>query len=158
VVDPSGPECYCGARGCWESLASGPAIARQARELLDDYPGSELLQLADSDPEKIDARQVAEAAQAGDPLGKAVIAKAAHYLSLGLINIVMLFTPELIVLSGGVMRSADLLLPAIQEAMQTIDVIVPAGQVRVTLAELGYYAGMYGGAYTVMRRGGEGME
>jgi glucokinase len=152
VVDPSGPVCYCGAHGCWESLTSGSAIARRAQERISEFPLSQILEMAGGDPSRINARLVAEAAQLGDPFSEEIMAQAANFFSLGLINIVMLFVPEVIVLSGGVMKSVDLFMPAIQNVLRKHDVMVPASRVRVIPAALGYYAGLYGAAYTIIKR------
>lgn len=61
----------------------------------------------------------------------------------------ILFVPEVIVLSGGVMRSADLFLPRLQDALSHYTDMVPAYRVRILPAKLGYYAGLYGAAYTI---------
>lgn len=155
ILDPSGPPCYCGANGCWESLASGTAIASQAQEETKEDHSSLLWKMTQGDPEQIDARMVAEAAMQNDPLARSVIERAARYISLGIVNIVTLFTPEMIVLSGGVMKSLDLFMPAIQEAMQVHNVMVPAAKVIIRPAALGYLAGLYGAAYTVLNNLGE---
>ncbi|OGO36865.1 MAG: hypothetical protein A2W35_04090 [Chloroflexi bacterium RBG_16_57_11] len=153
IIDPMGPVCYCGAKGCWESLAAGPAIARQAREVLLDFPSSRVLDLAQGDPNRIDAHMVAQAAREGDALGLAVMEKASWYFSLGLVNIITLFVPEMIVLSGGVMRSASLFMPAIETAVNDHNIMVPASQVRILPAQLGDQAGMIGAAYTIYQNG-----
>jgi glucokinase len=153
IIDPSGPMCYCGAYGCWESLASGPAIASQARARLPDFPTSGLIELAQGDLDRIDARMVAQAALAGDPLAQAVIERAARDFSLGLINVITLFTPEVIVLSGGVMRSIQLFMPAIHSAIDAHNLMVPASQVKILPAQLGYHAGLFGAAYAVLQEG-----
>jgi glucokinase len=169
IIDPSGPLCYCGAHGCWESLSSGAAIARRAQALYplegSNHPassnppagsepagGSLLIDLAQGDPDKIDARIVAEAARQGDPLARQIIEQAAQHFALGVFNLLMLFFPEVIVLSGGVMKSLDLFMPAIQQAVKTAQPYIPAGEVRILPAQLGYYAGLYGAAYAILRK------
>ena len=152
IIDPDGPWCYCGARGCWESLASGTAIARDARLAVADHPGSRLSLLSGDDLAQIDARMVAEAALLGDPLARRVIGRAAEYFATGLFNLLMLFFPEVIVLSGGVMRSSELFMPAINRAVQTATPYLPMERVDIRLAELGYYAGIYGAAYAILQR------
>lgn len=147
VLDPNGPPCYCGARGCWESLCAGPAIAQRARQA--ELGHSLLLELAQGDPEKIDARLVAEAARAGDPIARRVIEETAHYFSLGIVSLIFAIFPKMIVLSGGVMKSADLFLPHLKEVLKAHSAMIPADQVRIELAQLGYYAGLYGAAYTI---------
>ncbi len=101
---------------------------------------------------QIDARLVAEAALEGDPLARAVIGRAAEYFALGLFNLLMLFFPEVIVLSGGVMHSSELFMPAIQRMLQSATPYLPTDQVDIRLAQLGYYAGIYGAAYAILNR------
>ena len=169
IIDPSGPPCYCGAKGCWESLASGAAIARRAQEYarrmetartqprsgqrsFDTHQGVKLMALADNQVERIDARLVAEAARRGDPLAVQIIDRAAQHFALGIFNILMLFFPEVIVLSGGVMKSLALFMPAIHQAVKSAQPYLPADQVRILPAQLGYYAGLYGAAYAILKK------
>lgn len=150
IIDPSGPLCYCGAHGCWESLASGTAIAREARRAAEKSPNTLLLALAEGDLARIDARLVAEAAFRGDRIARAVIGRAAEYFAIGLFNLLMLFFPQVIVLSGGVMHSSDLFMPAIHRAVQNATPYLPTQQLEIRLAKLGYYAGIYGAAYAIL--------
>jgi glucokinase len=150
VLDPSGPLCYCEARGCWESLCAGPAIERQARE--SNLKGSQLLELSNGDADKIDARIVFDAARNGDEIALNIVERASHYFSQGILNIATLFVPDVIVLSGGVMRSIDFFLPHLQQTLRTCNKMVPADQIQVLPAQLGYYAGLYGSAYTIFRK------
>lgn len=147
VLDPSGPVCYCKARGCWESLCAGPALERQAREA--DLSGSRLLAMANGDREKIDARLIFEAARGNDPLALQIVHRAVEYFSQGILNIAILFAPDVIVLSGGVMRSSEFFLPQLQATLQSHTDMVPADRIQVLPARLGYYAGLYGSAYTI---------
>jgi glucokinase len=151
IVDPSGPLCYCGAYGCWEAVAAGPAIARRAQQDIQNHPTSRLLELAGNNPSKIDARLVAEAAEAGDAYALKIMEKTAFYLGVGLVNIIALFAPEMIVLSGGVMKSADLLLPQIIAFIQKHNVIQPVDKVKIVTAKLGYHAGLYGAAFAILQ-------
>lgn len=151
LLDPNGPLCYCGARGCWEALASGSAIARQAQLRVKDHPRSALLELAAGDPEQITTHLVAQAAMDGDRLACSVIQRAAEYLALGIVNVITFFTPEVIVLSGGVMKTPQLFMPSIQAALKQHNLMVPAAQVRVLPAALGDYAGLFGAAYTIVK-------
>jgi glucokinase len=152
VIDPSGPQCYCGLRGCWESLAAGPAIARQARERIGESPDSLLLKMCSGDATQIDGRMVAQATVQGDPLAASVMERAAWHFSLGVANIIILFLPDMIVLSGGVMNSLDLFMPALERMTTDIDVMVPARQVRIVPAQLGDRAGLYGAAWSVIQK------
>jgi glucokinase len=147
LIDPNGPECYCGYRGCWESLISGTAISNAARGA---EKNEHLIELAGGDPYLIDARSVAEAARAGDPTATAIMQKAARDFSLGIVNVISLFVPDVIVLSGGVMKSVDLFLPTLRQTLKTPNPMVPFDRVQILPAQLGYYAGLYGGAYMIL--------
>ena len=148
VIDPAGPPCYCGATGCWESLASGNAIAKYARQEARLKP-TLLLEMSGGDPQRIDSRMVAEAARKADPLALEIIDRSAYYLALGMVNVIHLFVPEMIVLCGGVMHNYDLFIDRVQKEILKHNIMVPVGQVRVLPAKLGYYAGVTGAAYTI---------
>ncbi len=125
LIDPQGPECYCGHRGCWESLISGTAITSAARIAMNHEQLT-----AFGDPGQLDASVIAEAARAGNPAALAIMQKAARDFSLGIINIISLFVPDVLVLSGGVMKSADLFLPTLAEALKTPNPMVPFDRVH----------------------------
>ncbi len=156
LIDPSGPACYCGAHGCWESLVSGPAIASAARKDRTGLSSSTLLALVGGDDSRIDARLVLEAASAGDSYSLSIVAKVAEYIGIGLINIITLFVPDMIVLSGGVMKSIDVFMPVINKMIATHNIMVPACRVNVLPAKLGYNAGLIGAAYLVIKKVPEG--
>jgi glucokinase len=151
IVDPSGPLCYCGANGCWEAMAAGPAIARRAQQDISNYPTSQLLKLSGNNPDNIDAHMVAEAAKTGDACALSIMEKTAFYLSVGLVNCIALIMPEMIVLSGGVMKSADLLMPQILASIQNHNKMQPVNKVKIVTAKLGYHAGLYGAAYAILQ-------
>jgi glucokinase len=151
LLDPSGPLCYCKMRGCWESLCAGPAIEQAGRK--GDLTGSSLLEMAAGKREKIEARMVFEAARMGDATSLSIVDAFTRYFIQGILNVCILFLPDVIVLSGGVMRSADLFMPRLKQALQAYTEMVPAHRVHITPAKLGYYAGLYGAAYTIWSKG-----
>jgi glucokinase len=153
ILDPNGPPCYCGAHGCWESFCAGPSIVRDA--LTYDLSNSALLKLANGDREKIDAIMIFNAARAGDEASERAIEKAVRYFAIGILNIIINFAPEMIVLSGGLMKSSDLFMPAIQKAIATHSIMIPADLVQILPAQLGYHAGLYGAAYTIWSKKNE---
>jgi glucokinase len=71
---------------------------------------------------------------------------------LGMVNLINAFAPDTIVLSGGVMKSADLFLPEIKKVVHQNNRMVPADDIQIVLAKLGYYAGITGAAYTVYQK------
>ena len=98
---PSAPPCLCGNRGCLEALASGPAIARIARERLGTSSGraSTLSNLA---PSNITSETVFRAASAGDAMCREIVEEIVHALGVSLANVLHLYNPDMVVLGGGV--------------------------------------------------------
>jgi glucokinase len=152
IIDPSGPLCYCGAYGCWESLAAGPAISEQARQAARLHPESLMNSLAKGDIEKVDSAIAVMAARQQDLPARQVIQRAAHYIALGIVNLINSLAPETIVLSGGVMKSADLFMPEIMNVVHQNNRMVPADRIQIVPAKLGYYAGITGAAYTIYQQ------
>jgi glucokinase len=128
LIDPSGPNCACGFRGCWESLASGPAMVEwllsQARP---DYP----------DRPSLTAKRIYELAAEGDEFACQAVERETRYLGLGLANLVTLFAPDAIVLGGSVMRSAHRSLEAMRRIIRESCRFVPFEKAELRLASLG---------------------
>jgi glucokinase len=107
-VDPRGPLCACGKRGCIETLAAGPAIARRARAKLtnaaadSNAKASALLEMAGGKPEAVTSEMVAKCYAAGDALAKEVMDETLDLLAYWLGNIIDLLEPDVIVIGGGV--------------------------------------------------------
>jgi glucokinase len=137
VVDPSGPPCLCGFRGCWESLAAGPAMVES---LLRDAPPSYPHRAG------LSARRVCELALQGDALARRAVERETYYLGLGLANLVTLFVPDSIVLGGSVMKSGLLFLEGIRKIVRESCRYVPFEKAELALASLGDEANLIGAA------------
>jgi glucokinase len=137
VVDPSGPECSCGFRGCWESLAAGPAMVAWMEK---HAPPGYLHR------QSITAKRICELAQQGDELAQQAVEHEGYYLGLGLANLISLFTPDAIVLSGSVMKSAPLFMDRIREVVRSGCRFVPAEKTELKLASLGDDTNLIGAA------------
>jgi glucokinase len=111
-IDPRGPLCPCGKRGCIEVLAAGPAIARRAREKLAKCPKSVLLEMAGGNAQAITSEMVAKAYWAGDSAAKEVMVETLDLLAYWLGNVVDLVEPDVIVIGGGV---SSMLAPFLDE-------------------------------------------
>ena len=133
-------------------LASGAAIGRSARASLAEHPGSLLNTLSAGNPELIDARLVAEAAFQSDELALSIYQQAARYFALGIVNVITLFVPDVIVLGGGVIKSSPLFLPVLTQEIAGHNIMVPAMQVKILLAQLGIQAGVVGQLIQSYRR------
>ena len=109
VVDPQGPRCLCGSRGCVERLASGPYMAQDAQQRLVQTPdqGAILRRLCAGDLQAITAKLLSEAAVAGDPLAQEILDRGAQALGTGIGNAANLINPQRVVLGGGVTKAGD---------------------------------------------------
>jgi glucokinase len=111
-IDPRGPLCPCGKRGCIEVLAAGPAIARRAREKLSHAAKSALLEMTGGDAQGITSEMVAKAYWAGDGIAKEVMKETLDLLGYWLGNVIDLVEPDVIVIGGGV---SSMLAPFLEE-------------------------------------------
>ena len=137
VIDAGGPACFCGARGCWEVLARGSAMVQRVLEAAPaDYAHAHALT----------AERICQLAREGDAIALAEISREAAHLGIGIANLVTLFAPEVVALSGSVMQSADLFLPAIHEQVQRQCGLVPADAVEIRLSPLAADAPLIGAA------------
>jgi len=148
TVDPEGPLCYCGNRGCLEMLASGPAIARQGQAAVARGARTALQSLADH-PEAITAASIADAARAGDALATTLFNRAGTYLGLVLGNLVTVLSPKMIIVGGGVSKAGDLLLEPIRRGVCDRAYPAPVPEVSVVPAALGDDVGIIGAAALV---------
>ena len=144
TIVPGGPDCLCGNSGCLEAVASGTAIARRARQLMIQEQTAPLASLAGGDPDRVTAPMVFEAAAAGDVLCEMVLDDVATYLGIALGNIVHLLNPEAIILGGGVMEQAEVLLPRIDQRMRTHLFKVQREGLVLKRASLGDRGGLMG--------------
>jgi glucokinase len=148
-IHPDGPPCNCGGRGCLESLASGPAITLQARQLLNEGRVSSLMKPFQSN--LLTTPIIFDAARQKDPLALEVIEYCVDALSIGMTNIIHLLNPKMIAIGGGVgLGGADLLLEPIRLAIsRRVGPWVDFAGTHIVPAQLGNDAGLYGAAWLV---------
>ncbi|MGO8861542.1 MAG: ROK family protein [Acidimicrobiales bacterium] len=154
VVDPAGPPCPCGRRGCWERFASGGGLGLLAREaaLAGKLPG--VVSLAGGDPESVRGEDVTAAALSGDDDARRVIEQVGWWVGFGLANLASVLDPECFVLGGGVASAGALLLDSARRAYGEL---VLGGVARpptaIVAAQFGERAGAVGAAWAA-RHGG----
>ena len=126
----AGPKCYCGLTGCWESLASGPAL--------------EKWYAAGSEP--VSAAEICRRARAGDSRAMEAVERLGRYIGIGLVNIVTVYCPDVVLLTGGVMRDAELFLSNARRMVRDLATQVPASRLRVDVIGGASDAGLQGAA------------
>ena len=148
-----GPLCGCGNRGCLETLCSGPAIASEGVRMLKSGLAPKLHEIAGGDPENVTAREMAEAAAAGDENVVDALQRAGAYLGIGIANIVTALHPELVVIGGGVANIGDVLLNPARETVAKRVRMFPSEMVRIEQSKLGGKAALLGGIALAMKGG-----
>jgi glucokinase len=126
TVDPDGPLCGCGNRGCLDRMASAESIAAAAG--------------------RASVADAAEAARAGDPAARAAFARAGEYVGRVLAGALVLLWPERVVVGGGVADAGELLLEPLRAELRRRARVAPVGEIAVVRAELGPVAGAVGAA------------
>ena len=147
IVEPGGPRCGCGNRGCWEQVASGQAIERAGRRAVAEVPGSDIARLAAGDPLRVTGELVTEAARAGDEVAVAILADVGRRLGEGVAGLVNVLDPQIVVIGGGAAEAGDLLLVPLGEAfLASVEGADVRPEVPVVPAALGNDAGAIGAA------------
>ncbi|HEY7522173.1 MAG TPA: ROK family protein [Candidatus Limnocylindrales bacterium] len=126
TIDPDGPVCGCGNRGCPEVLAQAATIARLG--------GHET------------AEAVFDAARAGDPQAVEAVDAAARALGIAIANMITVLVPDAVVLGGGMAGAGEVIVEPIRAVVRRHAPLVPDAADRIVLAELGTSAGAIGAA------------
>jgi glucokinase len=148
-VEPGGPQCVCGGRGCVEQLAAGPNIALRARERLAEDPsrGQILRDLVGGRVDSVDARAVSQAAAAGDELAWEALAVSARALGSAIGSTANLINPQRFVLGGGVTKSGERWWQLLRETARAN--AMPEVHFEILPAALGDDAPLWGAAALV---------
>ena len=150
VVDPRGPLCLCGKQGCVERFASGPYMAQNAREMLENEPpsndgkvrGDILRYLTGSDLSLITGKVVSTAADYGDEIAQEVLYRGAWALGVGIGNVANLMNPQRFVLGGGVTKAGDNFWTVVRKVAR--ETALPEVNFEVVRALLGDDAPLWG--------------
>ncbi len=138
-----------------EGVASGTAIARQARQALREGASSRILELAGGKIENVTAKTVGQAASHGDALAVALLQQAGYRVGLGVVSLLHLFNPQIVVVGGGVTHSGELLFAPMRQAVRehALDAAYYE-HVPIVQAALGDDVALIGAAALVQTGGG----
>ncbi|HEX7463817.1 MAG TPA: ROK family protein [Actinomycetota bacterium] len=147
IVEPGGPPCGCGNRGCWEQVASGQAIGRLGGAAIGERPDSVLARLAENEPANVRGEMVTEAAREGDETAVGILGEVGRRLGEGIAGLVNVLDPQVVVIGGGAAAAGELLLePARKAFMKAVEGPDHRPQVPIVVGELGNDAGAVGAA------------
>ncbi|MYA43147.1 MAG: ROK family protein, partial [Gemmatimonadetes bacterium] len=143
-IDPNGPECVCGNRGCLATFVGTRHLVQRARDLLVEYPDSAF---AGTEP---DIRAIEDAALADDALALRVVNEAAVHLGTVVAGVLNLMNPGSVVIGGSLARAGDRLLMPLREAVARRTLVASAAASGIRASELGERATALGASTHVL--------
>ena len=153
VIDPNGPACTCGRRGCFEVFSSATGLIRMTKEAMDEDPTSIMHKMTE-EAGKVSACTAFNAMREGDKAGKAVVDKYIRYLACGITNTINIFQPDILCIGGGVCNEGDpLLLPLKELVAKEVYTRASSRNCDIVIAKLGNDAGIIGAAFLGLNRG-----
>jgi glucokinase len=147
TIDMHGPKCGCGANGCVEAYASGPAIAAMGMKAVVQGATTRIAELCDNDLNRITPELICQAAIEGDSIAKDIYEQAGFYIGVAIASIVTAVNPRKVVIGGGVAAAGEVILDPIRRTVQTRVCLTDLKHVQVVMAELGNNAGLIGAAF-----------
>ena len=148
VIVAGGIPCPCGRKGCFETYASATALTREAKKAMEAHPESLMAEEVRKGV-KIDAALPFECAKKGDEVAQHVVDQYIEYLGVGCLNLIDIFRPEVIVLSGGVSKQGENLRQPLERYLEKFGYgfgVDKAPKVDIKISRLGADIGIYGAA------------
>ena len=152
ILEKNGPKCNCGNLGCLEAIASGNAIARDAKIALLEGNATKIMELVNEDINRIEAKTVFEAARLGDRLAIQITERAMQYIGIGLANYINLLDPDLIILFGGLTNAGDIFLKKVKEVLRERQMKFAGRQVKLVISQMGENGTAVGSASLVLKK------
>lgn len=149
VIVVDGKPCTCGRLGCWESYGSATGLIKITKEHMQNTDkNSPIWNLVDGDIEKVSGRTAFDAMRQDDPIGTAAVNEYIKYLSVGLVNMINIFQPDILCIGGGISNEGEALLGPIRDFVNKEQYAnTSTKQPVICKAELGNDAGVVGAAF-----------
>jgi glucokinase len=152
TVQRDGRLCGCGARGCLEAYGSVTGLVHTAIEGIEAGSVTSLIAVCGGNLHAITGKMISDEAAGGDAFAQWVIEETGDWIGVGIASLINLLNPERVVLGGGMIAAADLLLDAIRRRAKKDAFEVPARRAQIVVAELGEDAGVVGAALAARER------
>ncbi|NIK79940.1 glucokinase [Paenibacillus castaneae] len=146
VPDLEAIQCGCGKMGCLETVSSATGIIRMAKDAVERGDRTSLSQV-----ENIMAKDVLDAAKAGDEVATRIVNRAAYYLGKSMAMIAIVLNPQYFIIGGGVSKAGDFLFDQIREVFEKYTQDQAKEEVKIVAATLGNNAGVVGAAGLILR-------
>lgn len=151
TIEPDGPFCNCGNRGCWEALAARDAIVRRAVTKMQQGRQTAIAETVEYRLGSITPALIARCAEQGDAVAVEVLSGTGYYLGIGIANLIQLYNPEAIIVGGGIAQAGRMLFEPILRTVRSRALMVPASSCRILPAQLGDDAGIIGASVLAAR-------
>lgn len=142
--------CHCGKRGCLETVASGMALARMAKEGIKAGESSILSKFSEKEIERLQPQTIIDAANKGDQFAINILSEVGINLGKGIAILIQLFNPELIILEGKFADAQQFITTPIQQSMNTYCMAQLREKTNISLSTLGEDSVLLGSVATVM--------
>ncbi|MEV5028955.1 ROK family glucokinase [Paenibacillus sp. LPE1-1-1.1] len=146
VPDLEAIQCGCGKMGCLETVSSATGIIRMAKDAVERGDRTSLSMVED-----IMAKDVLDAAKAGDEVATRIVNRAAYYLGKSMAMIAIILNPQYFIIGGGVSKAGDFLFDQIREVFEKYTQEQAKENVKIVAATLGNNAGVVGAAGLILR-------
>jgi len=153
VILAGGPTCSCGNQGCFEALAGRASLYRQIQAAVDKGEKTILTEIQAGQLTNLRSRSLRKALQENDKLATKIIRKASKYTGIAVANLINIFSPEIIVLGGGMIEALEQqMMPEIEASARQHILTGTNSSVRILATQLGDHAGITGGAVLARER------
>lgn len=145
IVDPCGPKCACGAVGCVEALAAGPALERRAAQAAVKHPDSALAAIA-RQAGRLTGVEIGQALQQSDPTAQDVVRRTGRWLGVAIAIWAVIYRPAKVLIAGGVAALGEPFLDAVRQGLAEVGQPAATRDLTIAAAALGPDAGVIGAA------------
>ena len=152
TIDPDGPPCNCGNRGCWETYVSKWAVLRRVQEAILSGRPTRLLDTIGHDLQQLTIPMIVDAARRGDSVARAALAETGTFLGIGLAGLINALNPERVVFGGVLSLAHEFILPTLREEVRKRAMHWAADAAEIVVAAHGTDACVMGGIATVYYR------
>jgi glucokinase len=152
IVNPNGPRCACGARGCVEALASGGALERRAREMAETRPNSILARLW-TETGRLTGVEVGRALAEGDANAADLVREIGWWLGVAIASWSVIYRPQRVLVGGGIACLGTPLIEAARKGIHAVGQPDATAELDINTAALGPDAGIIGAAALAMQSG-----
>lgn len=147
---PDGKLCGCGQKGCFEAYASATGMIREALSRLYVNKLNALYEKFQGNYETLEAKDIFEAAAAGDVFSQEIVDYEAEYLAMGIGNLLNIINPEVVVLGGGIALAKEQILEPMKQKIRKYALEITLENLEIKTGVLGNEAGILGAAALFM--------